>query len=358
MLGLGVLCVFPAPTYYLWFAALLVTELGVYFILACLLILGFNLFVGDRHLVSTVTSVIALILVCIPIIQAYIVIHRLDSELISKFKPTNQNFSLNVGKLFQLKMDKNPPHTQIAYLNGLKANYYQAKATGLRPCVIVIHGGSWSSGDNNQVPELNGILADAGYQVFAINYRLAPQHHFPAPVDDVNATISYIKSHSNDFQADTNKIILLGRSAGGQIALTTAYASVNHNIAAVVAYYSPTDMEWDYQFPTSKWVMDSRKIMENYFGGTIQQVKQNYLAGSPILQVNKVTPPTLFIHGKNDILVAHQNSVRLQKVLDANQVNNYILSLPWATHGCDFNVNGPSGQISSQTVLYFLDRVI
>ena len=52
------------------------------------------------------------------------------------------------------------------------------------------------------------------------------------------------------------------------------------------------------------------------------------------------------MHGKVDAHVWYEQSVRLAKKLDEFKVKNYLLSIPWGTHGCEYNLNGPSGQLS------------
>jgi dipeptidyl aminopeptidase/acylaminoacyl peptidase len=95
--------------------------------------------------------------------------------------------------------------------------------------------------------------------------------------------------------------------------------------------------------------------MEDYLGGTFQDVPDNYSASSPIRFVSSTSQPTLIIHGENDVLVAYEHSTRLQKKLNDYGVKNYFLSLPWATHGFDYTLNGPGGQLSTYAVLKFLN---
>ncbi len=125
----------------------------------------------------------------------------------------------------------------------------------------------------------------------------------------------------------------------------------------MVDFYGPADMVWGYAVPSNPLVLNSRKVMEDYLGGTYKQVRANYAASSPILQVDAQSIPTLIIHGKNDVLVSYQHSVRLNSKLNQLKVKHYFLSLPWATHGCDFNLNGPSGQLATYTVERFLNVV-
>jgi len=106
----------------------------------------------------------------------------------------------------------------------LTLDLYPLQIAGKKPCVIVVHGGSWSNGDSKQLPELNSYLARAGYNVAAINYRMAPKYQTPALVEDIHAAMNYLRRHVDELQIDTNNFVLLGRSAGAQIALLAAYS--------------------------------------------------------------------------------------------------------------------------------------
>jgi acetyl esterase/lipase len=64
------------------------------------------------------------------------------------------------------------------------------------------------------------------------------------------------------------------------------------------------------------------------------------------------------IHGANDVLVAYGHSERLSHKLTQNHVPFYWLKLPWATHGFDYHLNGPGGQLSTYTVLQFLRGIL
>ena len=67
--------------------------------------------------------------------------------------------------------------------------------------------------------------------------------------------------------------------------------------------------------------------------------------------------PTLMIHGMNDVLVSPEHDRKLIKKLKPNGVKYYWLQLAWATHGFDYNLNGPGGQLSTYAVETFLNTV-
>jgi acetyl esterase/lipase len=224
--------------------------------------------------------------------------------------------------------------------------------------VVVVHGGAWQRGDPSQLAPLNHYLAARGYQVAAISYRLSPAHPFPAAHDDVLAALAYLKKHAADLGLDPTRLALLGRSAGGQLALLAAYTAADPAIRGVVAFYAPTDMRYGYANPANPRVIDSRGVLEAYLGGGPDLASAAYDAASPVDFVGPATPPTLLIHGGRDELVSPRQSERLAERLARAGRPHLLLRLPWATHGCDFNFGGPSGQLSTYAVERFLAAVM
>jgi acetyl esterase/lipase len=358
----SLLSVFKAPTYHLWLLSIIVTEycwLFIFLTFIGLVIAGLRPCKYRIH--ATVIGVSALILFCSPIVRAYKVADNLPGEFNKVFRSEEslaQPFKFTKIFTGKPKEIKYSTQTYITYPDTrLTLEFYPSQITGNKPCIVVIHGGSWSSGDSQQLPELNNYLAKQGYHVASINYRMAPQYKSPAPLDDVKAALKYLCIHATELKIDTNNFVLLGRSAGAQIALLAAYSFHNRGIKGIIDFYGPADMVWGYSKPASKLVMDSRGVMERYLGGTYKDVPQNYFASSPIEYVDRQSPPTLIIHGANDVLVAYEHSNRLSKKLTQNNIKHYWLQLPWATHGFDYNLNGPGGQLSTYAVERFLKEV-
>ena len=251
---------------------------------------------------------------------------------------------------------------RLAYIQrgerALELDLYQpTHAVDAAPCLIVVHGGSWQSGDSNQIPELNSYLAARGYVVAALNYRLLPEHPFPAARDDLLAAIDYLKTNAADLGIDPHQLVLLGRSAGGQLALLVAYTANDPAIRGVIAFYPPTDLVYGYAHPARKAVHDGIPVIERYLGGNPTDLPEIYAAAAPISHAGPECPPTLLIHGGRDNLVAPVQSERLARRLAAAGCQHFHLNLPWATHGCDINFSGPSGQISTYTIERFLAAV-
>ena len=362
---LSLLAVLKAPTYHLWLAAIVVTEFPMIFVISTMVMLATGVWVTKYKVPGGVIGVIALLLFLSPIIRSYIISRSLRKEIAATFDPTEANMAdtkpFAFDKLFKLSYSDTIHSRALTYIaykdTSLTMDFFPAYQTGNKPCVIVVHGGSWSSGDSKQLPDLNSYMAKAGYNVAAINYRLAPKHQTPAPVEDIKNALDYLRKHAAELHIDTNKFVLLGRSAGSQIALLAAYTLHDKDLKGVVDFYGPVDMVWGYSIPSNPLIMDSRKVMGDYVGGTYAQVPAKFAACSPIQFVDKTSVPTLIIHGTNDVLVSDEHSRRLNAKLNENGIKHFWLKLPWATHGFDFNLNGPGGQLSTYAVEQFLSTV-
>jgi len=367
LLILSLLTVFKAFEYYVWMLAIIVTEFSWFFILLTIIALGCGYYSNKYQLAGTILGLLALMLFISPIVRAYTVSGSLKRNFNAAFGPgstilkgdnTQPPFSFQ-AMFKSVKKVTCKQLNYVAYADGttLSMDYYPSQIVGNRACVIVVHGGAWNKGDNKQLPELNNHLALMGYNVAVINYRLAPKFQSPAPVEDVNAALAYLKKHADDLHIDTNNFVLLGRSAGAQIALLAAYTAHDKSIKGVIDYYGPADMVWGYSIPSSPLIMDSRQVMRDYIGGSYQQAPEKFAASSPLEFIDHQSPPTLIIHGDNDVLVSPEHSRRMNEKLEKNGIKHFLLKLPWATHGFDFNLNGPGGQLATYTVERFLNTV-
>ncbi|MBA3675611.1 MAG: alpha/beta hydrolase [Chitinophagaceae bacterium] len=360
---LSLVNIFPVPSKETWYAGIAVPEFPWVFILAVLLLFIWSFFSVKFKLPCLIIGTITLIILSSPIARAYMIGNGLEKNITNSFgvnsndikgfhqaKPFSflQMFTGNGAKKIPFKTFQYALHEGV----DLTLNFSSSAIPGIRPCLVVVHGGSWRRGDNSEIAAVNNYFANAGYQVATINYRLAPKFHSPAPQDDVHAALTWLRSHAAELKIDTNNFVLTGRSAGAQIVLTTAYTGKEHGVKGVAAFYGPNDMLWSYNHPTKMPIMDSRLVQRDFLGGSPSEVPERYFAESPLFHVTSQTVPTLLVHGKNDAHVYYEQSVRLTKKLNDFKVNNMLLSLPWATHGCEYNLNGPSGQLS----IYAMER--
>ena len=357
----SLLVLLRAPANVLWYAAILVTEFCWLFILVLFILLLWPSTESYQWLKTTI-GIAAIIIYSVPIIQAF----RMSNNLLKGFKAAFPGHTAieKVSPFHPLRMitgiaAERVPYTSLIYdePNELTLHFYPSKIKGKRPCIIIIHGGSWAGGHNLQLPELNSLLAIEGYHVASIHYRLAPSHLYPCQLHDVGKALNYLSSQAIALSLDPTAFTLLGRSAGGQIALSAAYTLAEKRIKAVIAFYAPTDMIWGYKNRCNPLVLDSRKVIENYLGGALREIRHKYNESSPTEKVTQDAPPTLLLYAENDPLVSPRHGNRLSKKLEEKGVKHFALYLPWATHGFDYTLNGPGGQLSTWTVMQFLKTV-
>ena len=225
------------------------------------------------------------------------------------------------------------------------------------PCVVVIHGGGWDAGDRTQLAGWNHRLALEGYAVASIDYRLAPGSRWPAPKEDTLAALAWLKRNADRLGFDPASLVLLGRSAGAQIAEVVAYTARDPAIRGLIAIYGPSDLVFGYENTVENDTIGSRALMRAYLGGTPAEQRTRYEDASALGFVTAASPPTLLVHGYLDMLAWHRHDERLAVRLADAGVRHYFLSLPWATHGFDYNLHGPGGQLTDYAIRRFLAAV-
>jgi acetyl esterase/lipase len=371
----ALLAVMPAQTYNLWKASIAGAEWGHFVAVAAVITLvipgWWRTIIGQ---LSGALTVVSLILATSPSVRAYLSSRDLDERLSSAFggdsvagdespiawRPFLGKAAfpgVSVTSLHYVVRDDKPLDLDL-YRNSVVAGDSPAVLRPRRlPLIITLHGGSWVSGTRKDLPELNYYLASRGYVVASPSYRFAPKYPFPAASEDVNAAIDYLKSHARGLGIDSTRIVLIGRSAGGQLALYSAYTKKDPAIRGVAALYAPTDQKWGWDHPSNPRVYDSYSALRTFLNGEPSQVPGAYKASSPINYIGSHTVPTLLIHGAMDPLVSVRQSERLDSALAAANRPHYFVKLPWATHGCDYVFSGPCGQVSRFAIERFVRAV-
>ncbi|MDB5147468.1 MAG: alpha/beta hydrolase, partial [Mucilaginibacter sp.] len=181
---LSLLTIFKAFEYYMWLLSIVVTEFSWFFIVVISIAILSGFYVSKYQLAGTVLGLIALVLFASPIFRAYAVAGSLKQNFSAAFGPgstiingDNDQQPFSFWKVFSGRKTANSKQINyVSYPDGttLSMDYYPSQIVGNRSCVIVVHGGAWNKGDDKQLPELNSYLALRGYNVAAINYRLAP----------------------------------------------------------------------------------------------------------------------------------------------------------------------------------------
>ena len=96
--------------------------------------------------------------------------------------------------------------------------YHKKDVTSPQPVIVNIHGGGWVYGNKEIYQFYCMNLAQRGFVVVNFNYRLAPEVNYPAPLEDINAVMTFMKEHAAEYYLDTENVFVVGDSAGGQLA--------------------------------------------------------------------------------------------------------------------------------------------
>jgi acetyl esterase/lipase len=199
--------------------------------------------------------------------------------------------------------------------------------------IILIHGGGWNGGSksdlNSYIDSFKRRMPD--YAIFNINYRLAGDGNiFPSQENDVRSAVNFIVHNSKDYGVNENKIVLLGASAGGHLALLQAYKYQSPKVAAVIDFFGPSNLEAMYDKPWHPLVPVALQMIT---GATPQSNPDLYRQSSPVNFVNIHSAPTLIFHGGKDQVVNISQSKSLKWRLDSANVSCELVVYPNERHG-------------------------
>jgi acetyl esterase/lipase len=199
--------------------------------------------------------------------------------------------------------------------------------------IVLVHGGAWLEGDkadfNSFVTTIQKLLPD--YAIANINYRLsnATGNHFPTQENDVRTALDFLVQKASAYHI-SQKIVLLGASAGAHLSLLQAYKYSNPRIKAVVDFFGPTDMVDLYNY--SGILPTYQLTLQNLVGGTPSTIPDIYHQSSPINFVSAQSPPTIILHGDMDVLVKISQSQALQNKLQSFGVASQMITYPGQGH--------------------------
>ena len=179
----------------------------------------------------------------------------------------------------------------------LKADVYLPHGEGPFPGVLVVHGGAWYVGSRAQLAGVAQMLARQGFTAVAISYRLAPQHKFPAQIEDCQQAVRWMRSDASRLKIDPQRIGGFGYSAGAQLVCllgTTGDDTSNTRLQAVACGGAPCEFR---VLPLEE------QMLSFWLGGTRREKPDQYRLASPAAFVSPDDPPMFFFHGDLDRLV-------------------------------------------------------
>jgi pectinesterase len=219
--------------------------------------------------------------------------------------------------------------------------YPSAKSKTKRAAVMIIFGGGWRSGNRTQHYPLAQRLADLGYVCFTPEYRLSTEALYPAAVYDLKSALRWIHANAKKYNVDTNKIAVLGFSAGGELAAflgvttgNTKFEGDECNLKSSSSVKAIVDLDGTLSFvhPESGEGDDTKKTSAAtyWFGYSKKENLKLWEEASPLTYVGKNTPPTIFINSSVERMHAGRND--FIKVLNENHIYSEVKTFSDAPH--------------------------
>lgn len=230
--------------------------------------------------------------------------------------------------------------------------YFPENANAPYKILVYVHGGSFTSGDKRKGSGIIDIpaMTARGYAVAAINYRLMPDHLFPAEVIDAKCAVRFLRAHADEYNLLAERIGIWGGSAGGHLAAMMGltnnditydigeYLEESSHVDAVVEMFGPTDLT-----RPMGWLQ--RWLLRRAFG-TDSPSDKRLVEASPVQYVTREAPPFLILHGEQDSAVPpEQAQVLYQKLLDANVETTLVI-----VENADHNFKPVGGPIQPSRV--------
>lgn len=345
-----------------WRLTIVATEYGHWLALICavLLIPGMRRTEWQARLASLLL-VLSGVWFSWPLLQAMKVARELPQEMAAAWGARSMTPpDLREVWRWQDEVQKKPQEFRYVDKPGESRRifFYAADTSRPAPCIVMLHGGGWQSGRPTEFSDWSSHWASRGYAVASVEYRLAPRHPWPAQLEDTRLALAWLKENAPLLGIDADNFVLMGRSAGGQIAFASAYGLKDSSIKGCIALYAPADMSFARRFAFEDDILNSLKLLRQYLGGDPDQVGENYRTSSGYILATAQSCPTLLIHGSRDVLVWDVQSLRLAERLKTLGVEHYCLELPWATHGCDWPFHGPSAVLTRYAIEGFLKATL
>ncbi|MEO6053955.1 MAG: alpha/beta hydrolase [Chthoniobacterales bacterium] len=334
----SVLTLIRAPWLWVWMLRIILTEWSWVFLLLAIAVV---IFAGGGNIgrISRILAALSMIIYLLPLIHA--------ARVAIKYRVV-----LKVPQVSRVAFERISVGDHGQYLD-----FYPSQHSGVAPCVVVVHGGGWRGGDTQELPALNSILAKNGYAVASVSYHLAPESAWPVPYEDIVTAMQFLRANATRFNINPDCLIMLGRSAGGQLAADVAVHKAVPGIRGCICFYAALDMEFGYRSGSENDVLKSRQLLRDYLGGTPETSPRAYREASPIFFITSDTAPFLLIHGTRDELVWAKHSQRFADELQKQGVKYRYLEFPWSTHALDFPPLGLGRMLSTSAILDFLREV-
>jgi acetyl esterase/lipase len=238
--------------------------------------------------------------------------------------------------------------------------------TVVRPTLIYYHGGGWVHLRKEDRAFYTLPYLVRGMDVVNVEYRLANVARAPAAVEDARCAVHWAYAHAREYGFDVNKLVVIGESAGGHLALMAgllrpedglddacAWSLRNTpvKVAAIVNYFGPSNLSELLESPKVR--ANAPWLLEWLGPGPNRAELARQM--SPLTYVHKGAPPTITIQGRKDSSVPYTQAVRLHESFTAADVPNELMMIQAGTHG-QRNFSREDNIKAQEAIFRFLEK--
>jgi acetyl esterase/lipase len=244
--------------------------------------------------------------------------------------------------------------------------YRPAKPNGA--AIVAIQGNGWytsmrydaeSIRSRSEVIEHAQQFAQAGYTVFVISHRSTPRFHYPAQIEDAQRAVRYVRFHAAEYQVNPARVGAWGSSAGGHLAELLGMLDgageagdsdpvnrLSSKVGAVVTLFAPADLPAMFSRTVRPGALTALMGFEyldpsTRRSGTVRDNEPEnveYRRASPVTHVTADDPPTLLMHGDQDVVVPVEQSELMERALRAAGVKVRLIRVSGGKHGDSFQL--------------------
>ena len=214
----------------------------------------------------------------------------------------------------------------------------------LRSAVLLIHGGGWVLGQQQDIRWYGPEYAKRGYVAARISYRLLPKYVFPDCLYDCKAAIRWLRLHAKEYRIDPDRIIVQGDSAGGHLAAMLAVTrpeddlegtdnlGVSSAVQAAIVYYGVLDLDYYLTHDTSfvcEFGNSAQNLMSHFAGVESRHGMTPLETASPVSYIHPDTPPIFLVQGTEDMLVPYPICTNFHTKLLQMGIKTRMVTVPY-----------------------------
>jgi acetyl esterase/lipase len=243
-------------------------------------------------------------------------------------------------------VQNNVAYTPADWPQQLSADVYVPDGSDIFPAALMVHGGGWVGGERSIMKRLSERLARRGYVVVNVDYRLAPQFHHPAQIDDLRQALRWMRTNAARLKLDPERVGAWGYSAGAHLValLGTDGEAPATQIKAVVAGGLPSDLS---DFPNGRLALA-------LMGVTRDADPVAWRQASPFSLASTGDAAMFIYHGTWDTTVSVKQARKMNTALEAARVPVELYLLQGSGHNTTFLF----GFSAEGAAIDFLDRYL